>query len=283
MKSYLSLFILIFTFNSLFAQKADTTKTTKSDTSKNKKSYSEIYNNELSDSSNSFLKFNPSYSKLPPITMPLYRLSDQQKRLGFRIEMDNRIDSDAKQKNWTDVTLPANQTNYNLDYYYFRQLNPLIPIPQPPKKVEKPLSIFEYNLPTRQELDILELLWAKDDVTDTTLYSSLDTTMNVTFLQLRQILQGMEDKKLVSRKIVSPRNEFNIYGIMIEMSMKNRRNRIFEYHSRVDEDMMRRFIDANAYMFKSDSSIVDLKQLRAARKDSSLLPDLDRKLKLKKK
>ena len=78
--------------------------------------------------------------------------------------------------------------------------------------------------------------------------------------------------------IVSPRNEFNLFGVLIEMSPTNRRNRIYEYRSNVDRDVMRKFIDANAFLFSEDSSIVNLKQLRAARKDSSLLRDLNVKL-----
>lgn len=280
MKKYTGVILLFLSVAIVHAQK--TTTSAKQDTGKTAKTYADIFQKEMTDSTKLVLRMNrPVYSRIPPINMPLYSLSDKQKKFGFRIET-TRVFSDALNKNWTDVSLPANHTKYNLDYYYFRQLQPILPIAPNQGKKENPLSIYRYNLPDRREFEILELLWAKENVTDTTLYSCLDTTMHVTFGQLNRILAEMVKKKLVSRKIVSPRNEFNLYGVMIEMSIKNRRNRVYEYHSRVDREMMKKFIDANAYLFKSDSSIVNIKQLHAALTDSSLLYDLDRKFKTKK-
>ncbi len=97
-------------------------------------------------------------------------------------------------------------------------------------------------------------------------------------MDLNQLLAGMSIKGFVSRKIVSPRNEFNAFGVLIEMSSKNRRNRVYEYHTLVDRELMRSFIDANAFLFKQDSSIVNHKKLKAARNDSTLLKDLNRKI-----
>ncbi|HDL18727.1 MAG TPA: hypothetical protein ENH29_06710 [Bacteroidetes bacterium] len=280
MKKYVSIIFLLLSVTIGHAQKVDTTVSNNS--GRTAKTYAEIYRTEMTDSTKSFLHFKqPVYKGIPPITMPLYSLSDRQKRFGFSIGVE-RVYSDALNKNWTEVTLPANHTKYNLDYYYFRRLQPLLPIIPAPGKKENPLSIYKYNLPNRHEFEIMELLWGKEDVTDTTLYSCLDTTMHVTFGQLNRILATMVKKKLVSRKIVSPRNEFNLYGVMIEMSMKNRRNRVYEYQSRVNKKMMKKFIDANAYLFKSGSSIVNIKQLHAALHDSSLLYDLERKIKTNK-
>ena len=154
----------------------------------------------------------------------------------------------------------------------------LTPLEVPDKPFYNPLPLREYVIPTRKEIDILEILWAKENVMDTTIYSCLDTTMNVTFADLNKLMVGMTKKELVSRRIVSPRNEFNLFGVLIEMSYLNFRNRIYEYRSNVDRDLMKRFVDANNFLFSEDSSIVNLKQLRAARKDSSLLKDLNVKL-----
>jgi hypothetical protein len=155
---------------------------------------------------------------------------------------------------------------------------PLTPLEVPEKPFYNPLPLREYVIPTRQEIDLLEILWAKENVMDTTIYSCLDTTMNITFMDLNQLLDGMAQKDLVSRRIVSPRNEFNLFGLLIEMSPTNVRNRIFEYRSNVDRELMRKFIDANAFLFSEDESIVNLRQLRAAKKDSTLLRDLNVKL-----
>ncbi len=155
---------------------------------------------------------------------------------------------------------------------------PITPLEVPAKPFYNPLPIRDYVIPTRQELDILEVLWTKENVMDTTIYSCLDTTMNVTFEDLNKLLEAMTKKDLVSRRIVSPRNEFNLFGVLIEMSPQNLRNRIYEYCSNVDREMMRRFIDANAYLFKENSSIINQKRLEAARKDSTLLHDLNVKI-----
>ena len=97
-------------------------------------------------------------------------------------------------------------------------------------------------------------------------------------MDLNQRLEVMTRKGFVSRKIVSPRNELNAFGVLIEMSPKNLRNRVYQYHTLVDRELMRSFIDANAFLFKQDSSIVNYKRLEAARKDSTLLIDLNRSI-----
>jgi len=167
------------------------------------------------------------------------------------------------------------------DYPLQRETQPiLVPVTpiNPQTEILKPLPFRNYVIPTRSELDILEILWAKEDVQDTTIYSCLDTVMNITMMDLNQLLERMTKKGFVSRKIVSPRNEFNAFGVLIEMSPQNRRNRVYEYHTLVDRELMRSFIDANAFLFKQDSSIVNHKRLEAARNDSTLLKDLNRKI-----
>lgn len=279
MKKFIFFILLVSPVSILTAQKIDTTRVVRKDTVNTAKSSTKI--KEVFNSGKPFLNFNTPVSSRR-VTMPMYGLSDKQTRFGFKIDIDNRLFSDPLKENWTDIRLPANGTNYNLDYYFFRQLNPILPMPVSSDKPEKPLSIFNYNLPSREELDILELLWIKDDVTDTTIYSCLDTTMNITFELLNRLLEKMTDKDLLSRKIVSPRYEFNAFGLLIEMSAKNRRNRIYEYHCRVNRETMKKFVDANAFLFRDDSSIINIKQLRAARDDSTLLRDLDKKIKLHK-
>ncbi len=279
MKEIIFFILLVCPVFILTAQKIDSTGVISKDTVKTAKSFAKI--KELYNSGKPFLNFNTPLSS-PRVTMPIYGLSDKQTRFGFKIDIDNRQFVDPIKENWTDIRLPANGTNYNLDYYFFRQLNPILPFRVVTDKPEKSLSIYNYNLPSRQELDILELLWIKDKVTDTTIYSCLDTTMNITFELLNRLLEKMTDKDLLSRKIVSPRNEFNAFGLLIEMSAKNRRNRIYEYISRVNRETMKKFVDANAFLFRDDSSIINLKQLRAARDDSTLLRDLDKKIKLRK-
>jgi predicted transcriptional regulator len=156
-------------------------------------------------------------------------------------------------------------------------LVPVTPI-NPRKENLSPLPFRNYVIPTRSELDVLEIIWTKENVQDTTIYSCLDTTLNIMMIELNQLLERMTRKGFVSRKIVSPRNEFNAFGVLIEMSSTNRRNRVYEYKTLVDRDLMRSFIDANAFLFKQDSSIVNHRRLEAARNDSTLLKDLNKKI-----
>lgn len=207
-----------------------------------------------------------------PTLLRLPSLKDDQQNIYFDVQSHYRS---ARPEEWTNYDAFHKPTDR---YNYFEPRAMLVPIttidPQDPQP--KPLPFRNYFLPNRAEMAVLEVLWAKPDVQDTTIYSCLDTVLNLTMVDLNQLLEGMARKGLVSRKIVSPRNEFNAFGVLIEMSPQNRRNRVYEYRALVDRELMRSFIDAHYYLFKRDSNIVNLKRLEAAKHDSTLLPDLNR-------
>lgn len=219
--------------------------------------------------------------KKMPLLMPtmpqLPRMTEEKKSVHFDISRQYKAARPEEMTNYDALNKPPDRYDYPLQPESTPILVPETPI-NPQKEISQPLPFRNYVIPTRSELDILELLWAKEEVQDTTIYSCLDTTLNIMMLELNQLLEGMTRKGLVSRKIVSPRNEFNAFGILIEMSPQNRRNRIYEYKTLVDRELMRSFIDANAFLFKQDSSIVNHKRLEAARNDSTLLKDLNRKI-----
>ncbi|MFZ5515253.1 MAG: hypothetical protein ACOY90_01360 [Candidatus Zhuqueibacterota bacterium] len=179
---------------------------------------------------------------------------------------------------WDASNLPDREHYYPLPQENIPLLMPITPLSPTPMMPLQPLPLRDYVIPSRAELDILEILWAKEDVMDTTIYSCIDTTHHLAMEDLNKLLDIATEKKLVRRKIVSPRNEFNFFGVMIEMSPSNIRNRVYEYHSNVDRNLMRTFIEANAYLFSSDSSIINRKLFQAVRKDSLLLKDLNQKL-----
>lgn len=211
--------------------------------------------------------------RLPAPTLPrLPSLRDDQQNLYFDVRSYYRS---ARPEEWTNYDAFHKPTDL---YNYFEpaaMLMPITPIdPQDPQP--KPLAFHNYFLPNRAEMAVLEVLWAKPNVQDTTIYSCLDTVLNITMMDLNQLLEGMARKGLVGRKIVSPRNEFNAFGVLIEMSPQNRRNRVYEYRALVDRELMRSFIDAHYYLFKRNPNIVNLKRLEAAKRDSTLLPDLNR-------
>jgi len=219
--------------------------------------------------------------KKTPLLMPtmpqLPRMTEDKKSIHFDISRQYKAARPEEMTNYDALNKPPDRYDYPLQPESTPLLVPVTPI-NPQKEISQPLPFRNYIIPTRAELDILEILWAKEDVQDTTIYSCLDTVMNITMMDLNQLLERMTQKGFVSRKIVSPRNEFNAFGVLIEMSPQNRRNRVYEYKTLVDRDLMRSFIDANAFLFKQDSSIVNHKRLEAARNDSTLLKDLNRKI-----
>jgi hypothetical protein len=269
------LFLIFCSFAKLPGQTPDSTsstqtKTVKKDTTNLTKKT--VVDSNATDFSIMFHK--KPYFKQP--TLPPLRISDKQKNFNIKVNKQDFWDH-SQNTNWDALNMPTNRLDYEINREYLRPLIPITPL-EVPQKVYNPLTINEIVIPTRQELDILEVLWLKEDVTDITIYSCLDTTLNITMEDLNKLLSKMERKGFVRRKIVSPRLEFNAFGIMIEMSLKNRRNRVYSYHSNVDRELMRRFINANAYLFKQDSSIVNQRQLQAALKDKTLLEDLNNKI-----
>ena len=211
-------------------------------------------------------------------TMPQFpRMTEDKKSIHFDISRHYKASRPEEITNYDALNKPPDRYDYPLQRESTPILVPVTPI-NPQKEILKPLPFRNYTIPTRAELDVLEILWTKENVQDTTIYSCLDTTLNIMMMELNQLLNGMTRKGFVSRKIVSPRNEFNAFGVLIEMSPLNRKNRVYEYHTLVDLELMRSFIDANAFLFKQDSSIVNLKRLEAARNDSTLLKDLNRKI-----
>ena len=260
------IFLFVLIGNILVAQQVDTSKV-KQDSTK------------IQTSQSQSLVIKKKINLKQPTMPQLPTLSEKQHSIHFDVRSQYNKTHPEESTNWDAANKPGSY-KYEIPEreMIFKPTMPITPLEVPNKPFYNPLALRDYVIPTRQEYDILEILWAKENVMDTTIYSCLDTTMNITFMDLNKLMDGLSKKRLVSRRIVSPRNEFNLFGVLIEMSHKNFRNRIYEYRSNVDRDLMRRFVDANAYLFSEDSSIVNLKQLRAARKDSRLLKDLNVKL-----
>ena len=255
--------IFTLTVSALFSQTIDSTKT-KPDTT-------------FIDSTQTSVVLQKKIPLLMPTMPQLPRMTEDKKSFYFDISRQYKASRPEDMTNYDAINKPPGRYDYPFQHESTPMLVPVTPI-NPQKESLKPLPFRNYIIPTRAELDVLEILWVKEDVQDTTIYSCLDTTMNIMLLELNQLLEGMTRKRFVSRKIVSPRNEFNAFGVLIEMSPTNRRNRIYEYHTLVDRELMRSFIDANAFLFKQDSSIVNHNRLQAARNDSTLLKDLNQKI-----
>lgn len=112
------------------------------------------------------------------------------------------------------------------------------------KKDKKPVRLD--FVPNEAELDILETLWEKK-TTDQQIYTALDTSIRLTAVDLNSVMEKLEKKGLVKRKLVSPRNEFTFPVGQVEMSAKNRRNRVYLYESRIDSKEVLRYLQAVLY------------------------------------
>ncbi len=109
-------------------------------------------------------------------------------------------------------------------------------------------------IPDKKELQALNVIWQNQGATDIMIYATFDTSFKVTAEDLHKIMDGLVDKGLLKKKIVSPRNEFTFFGLTgdsgIEMSNANRRNRIFEYTPLLGKEEMRDYLNAILYQQK---------------------------------
>ncbi|NOY60755.1 MAG: hypothetical protein GXO75_17750 [Calditrichaeota bacterium] len=137
------------------------------------------------------------------------------------------------------------------------------------KMKKKKLQAVKINfIPSPQQLAALDFIWdAKKKVTDQEIYASLDSTVRVTSEDMNRILAGLARRGILSRKIVSPQNEFTIMTPLgsqgIEMSAKNRRNRVYEYKANIERADMVRFLNAALYQIETG-----MKRRFSSRQDS---------------
>jgi len=208
--------------------------------------------------------------KLPRITMPAYRSTPrQQKTIGVHVNASRSTDIRY------DLTDPSpGSVSDEIRIFPELQFKPL----NEPLAERKKLKNKDYILPTHEEYEILKTLWLKEDVMDTTIYTCLDSSLNLTMSMLNQFLNEMTGKNLITRRQVSPRLEFNAFGVPIEMSRKNMRNTVYIYHSSVDQTKLKHFINAAAYEVKLDSNYLKHPKLTSAQQDAKLLDSLNNKM-----
>ncbi|NIA30339.1 MAG: hypothetical protein GWP06_10560 [Actinobacteria bacterium] len=125
------------------------------------------------------------------------------------------------------------------------------------KMKKKKQKIVKINfIPSPEQLAALDFIWdSKKKVTDQEIYASLDSTVRVTSEDMNRILAGLARRGILSRKIISPQNEFTIMTPLgaegIETSAKNRRNRVYEYKANIERADMVRFLNAALYQIEN--------------------------------
>ena len=128
------------------------------------------------------------------------------------------------------------------------------------KKSQKPAAkpkIKDLPVPSPVELQLLTAIWEKGKATGPEVYVALDTSIHLTAEMTWKILREMARKGYLVEKQVSPKLPFTLqlpfYSVEIEMSGKNRRNRVFEYRPLVDANDLLHYLIAQRYLQQSQS------------------------------
>ncbi len=117
------------------------------------------------------------------------------------------------------------------------------------RKTDKKRSDENLAIPTDMEIDILKVLWVEGGATASEIYSKLDTGTVIFAEELQDVLANMVDRGFLDRKQLSPANEFSLFGIAkIELSSKNRKNKVYLYWPIVTREKLFTYLDAQRYM-----------------------------------
>ena len=169
-----------------------------------------------------------------------------------------------REMNENFLSQPLIKKEYDVETRSFKSKILPPPIMSQRKKFgQKSFPFKNYELPTKEEFEVLSVLWKKGDITGPNIYAESDASLIITFESLRKLLKKMTKKGWLDRKQVSPSQyfTFQLQGeelpFKIEMSPKNHQNRVYLYHSKIEYDKMKNFILANAYDVEIDPSILD--------------------------
>ncbi len=191
-------------------------------------------------------------------------MEDSLAMLNFDLESEN----DAFQMNMADSLQALSQAlhDYVGDELRKRDLGAEIPVVDFGKIIQSVTKLFKSKrkvpqiknmpLPTPLELEIMTVLWEEKRATGPDLYASIDTTMlkHVTAEMFWRELRSMAKKGFVSEKMVSPQHIFTVLGFPIEVSGKNRRNRVYQYQTLVDEEDLMAYIGARHYLARREET-----------------------------
>ncbi len=113
-------------------------------------------------------------------------------------------------------------------------------------------------MPTPREAAVLAELWKHGSRTSLDLYASLDSSLlaGVTAETFWRELHRMARRGFVEERIVSPQNlllvGFGPFAIPVELSAKNRRNRIWLYRPLADRRDLIDYLEARRYLAATD-------------------------------
>ncbi len=150
---------------------------------------------------------------------------------------NDRIDWDLYRRRGQTPTLPLGQAAVEGAQYLSDLFNK--------KKKDRPVRLD--FVPSKAELSILQTIWQSSSATDTDIYAAMDSSIKITAADMTVVLEKLQNKGLLQREIVSPQHLFSFPLGQVEMSRKNRRNRVYLYKSTINSDEVLQFLQATLY------------------------------------
>ncbi len=131
------------------------------------------------------------------------------------------------------------------------------------QKNKKGKKVKNLSVPTDMEIDVLKILWVEETATASEIYAKLDSNTTIHSEELQNVLSQMTTKGFLDRKKISPSNEFNLFGFaQIELSSKNRKNKVYLYWPIITKKKLFTYLDAEHYLALVESqhkNDIDLK------------------------
>lgn len=184
----------------------------------------------ISDTSDSIMAFDLSSEQQLPLFL------DSEGLKGLAPQSLDPIGDELRRRN-SDIppTIPLNDAIKNLVESF--------------KKSPKKLENRDLPIPTDMEIDILKVLWVEGSATPSEIYANLDTSALIFAEELQTVLESMVSRGFLDRKKISPSHEFNLFGLaQIELSSKNRKNKVYIYWPIVTRERLFTYLDAKRYL-----------------------------------
>jgi predicted transcriptional regulator len=159
---------------------------------------------------------------------------------------NDRVDWELYRRRGQTPTLPLGQAAVEGAQYLSDLFNK--------KKKNRPVRLD--FVPSKTELAVLQRIWQTSSATDTDIYAAMDSSIKITATDMTVVLEKLEEKGVLEREIVSPQHLFSFPLGQVEMSMKNRRNRVYLYTSKINADEVLHYLQATLYEIEYGKSSV---------------------------
>lgn len=117
------------------------------------------------------------------------------------------------------------------------------------RKSRKNAKHGQWPVPTDLEIDVMKVLWVEGQATSGEIYAKLDTSTMIFAEELQAALARMVDRGFLDRKKISPSHGLNMFGLaQIELSSKNRKNKVYLYWPVVTKEELYTYLDAKRYL-----------------------------------